>query len=230
MRVCVATIVHHPNDARILHRQIRALLDAGHHVTYVAPFRDGNTAPPWPGIEVVDVPRARGRRRLRAVLAVMWRSVPLRRATLGTCLAEAAAGALPVAGALLAARLGHPARDVGVLVTAFGAGALAGSVVVALRPPRAGERALVPPKSKQSHRALALSAGTVSVLREQRRRQLEARMLAGTRWEETGHVFTSSVGTPFDASNVNSSRSPSRATWVRPASVTRRARASSRAT
>ena len=67
MRVCVATIVHHPNDARILHRQIRALLDAGHHVTYVAPFRDGNTAPPWPGIEVVDVPRARGRSRLRAV-------------------------------------------------------------------------------------------------------------------------------------------------------------------
>ncbi|HEY3682536.1 MAG TPA: glycosyltransferase [Streptosporangiaceae bacterium] len=66
MRVCVATIVHNPNDARILHRQIRALLDAGHAVTYVAPFRDGNTAP-WPGIEVVDVPRARGRRRLRAV-------------------------------------------------------------------------------------------------------------------------------------------------------------------
>lgn len=66
MRVCVATIVHNPNDARILHRQIRALLDAGHAVTYVAPFRDGNTAP-WPGIDVVDVPRARGRRRLRAV-------------------------------------------------------------------------------------------------------------------------------------------------------------------
>jgi len=72
MRVCVATIVHHPNDARILHRQIRALLDAGHDVTYVAPFRDGNTAP-WPGIDVVDVPRARGRHRLHAMRAARKR-------------------------------------------------------------------------------------------------------------------------------------------------------------
>ena len=28
MRVVVCTIVHHPADARIYHRQIRALLDA----------------------------------------------------------------------------------------------------------------------------------------------------------------------------------------------------------
>lgn len=75
--------------------------------------------------------------RLTAVLAVMWRSLPLRRTTLGTCLAEMAAGALPVAAALLAARLGHPERDVGVMITAFGVGALAGSVIVAVRPPRA---------------------------------------------------------------------------------------------
>lgn len=72
MRVCVATIVHHPNDARILHRQIRALLDAGHQVTYVAPFSDGSTNP-WPGIDVVDVPRARGRHRLHAVRAARRR-------------------------------------------------------------------------------------------------------------------------------------------------------------
>ena len=39
MRVVVCTVVHHPADARILHRQIRALLDAGHQVTYIAPFR-----------------------------------------------------------------------------------------------------------------------------------------------------------------------------------------------
>ena len=37
MRVVVCTIVHHPADARIYHRQIRALLDAGHQVTYIAP-------------------------------------------------------------------------------------------------------------------------------------------------------------------------------------------------
>ncbi|MFG2089255.1 glycosyltransferase family 4 protein [Spirillospora sp. NPDC048824] len=68
MRVCVCTVVHHPEDARILHRQIRALLDAGHEVTYIAPFRACN-ATPWREISPVDVPRATGRRRLRALRA-----------------------------------------------------------------------------------------------------------------------------------------------------------------
>ncbi|GAA4235648.1 glycosyltransferase family 4 protein [Actinomadura meridiana] len=68
MRVCVCTIVHHPEDARILHRQIRALLDAGHEVTYIAPFRACN-ATPWREISPVDVPRATGRRRVRALRA-----------------------------------------------------------------------------------------------------------------------------------------------------------------
>ncbi|WP_026403665.1 glycosyltransferase [Actinomadura rifamycini] len=68
MRVCVCTIVHHPEDARILHRQIRALLDAGHEVTYMAPFRACNVAP-WREVSPVDVPRATGRRRLKAMRA-----------------------------------------------------------------------------------------------------------------------------------------------------------------
>lgn len=68
MRVCVCTIVHHPEDARILHRQIRALLDAGHEVTYVAPFRTCNVTP-WHEVHPVDVPRAYGRHRLRAIRA-----------------------------------------------------------------------------------------------------------------------------------------------------------------
>src|SRR3954447_24208880 len=66
MRVCVCTVVHHPEDARILHRQIRALIDAGHHVTYMAPFRACNVTP-WPDLVPVDVPRATGRRRLHAL-------------------------------------------------------------------------------------------------------------------------------------------------------------------
>ncbi|MEV4675489.1 glycosyltransferase family 4 protein [Actinomadura sp. NPDC049382] len=68
MRVCVCTVVHHPEDARILHRQIRALLDAGHEVTYIAPFRACN-ATPWRELSPVDIPRATGRRRLRALRA-----------------------------------------------------------------------------------------------------------------------------------------------------------------
>ncbi len=37
MHVVVCTVVHHPADARIFYREIRALLDAGHDVTYIAP-------------------------------------------------------------------------------------------------------------------------------------------------------------------------------------------------
>jgi glycosyltransferase involved in cell wall biosynthesis len=37
VRVVVCTVVHHPADARIFYRQISALLDAGHDVTYIAP-------------------------------------------------------------------------------------------------------------------------------------------------------------------------------------------------
>jgi glycosyltransferase involved in cell wall biosynthesis len=68
MRVCVCTVVHHPEDARILHRQIRALLDAGHEVTYIAPFRACNVTP-WQDVAPVDVPRATGRNRLVALRA-----------------------------------------------------------------------------------------------------------------------------------------------------------------
>jgi glycosyltransferase involved in cell wall biosynthesis len=68
MRVCVCTVVHHPEDARILHRQIRALLDAGHEITYIAPFRACNVTP-WTTVTPVDVPRATGRRRLRSLRA-----------------------------------------------------------------------------------------------------------------------------------------------------------------
>jgi glycosyltransferase involved in cell wall biosynthesis len=68
MRVVVCTIVHHPQDARILHRQIRALLDAGHEVIYIAPLHAcGELA--WPSLTAVDVPRAAGRSRLRALRA-----------------------------------------------------------------------------------------------------------------------------------------------------------------
>ena len=68
MRVVVCTVVHHPADARILHRQIRALLDAGHQVTYIAPFRACDVTP-WPELTTADVPRAIGRHRLAALRA-----------------------------------------------------------------------------------------------------------------------------------------------------------------
>ncbi|MFI6484850.1 glycosyltransferase [Nonomuraea sp. NPDC050663] len=68
MHVLVMTVVHHPEDARILHRQIRALVDAGHEVTYAAPYTARGVVPrPW--VTGVDLPRAAERKRLSAVMA-----------------------------------------------------------------------------------------------------------------------------------------------------------------
>src|SRR6516225_5408633 len=71
MRVVVCTIVHHPADARIYHRQIRALLDAGHEVRYIAPvgLQDFDSGRTWPSLHLTPVPRASGRRRTGAILA-----------------------------------------------------------------------------------------------------------------------------------------------------------------
>lgn len=67
LRVVVATVVHHPEDARIRHRQIRTLLDAGHDVTYIAPAGDQNLDP---RLRRIIVPRAVGRSRSKAFRAV----------------------------------------------------------------------------------------------------------------------------------------------------------------
>lgn len=68
IRVLVMTIVHHPLDTRILVRQIAALVDAGHVVTYAAPFSAHGVEPPV-DVTAVDLPRSVGRRRLGAVRA-----------------------------------------------------------------------------------------------------------------------------------------------------------------
>jgi glycosyltransferase involved in cell wall biosynthesis len=72
VRVVVATVVHHPADARIYFRQIRALLDAGHQVTYIAPHdQDPDRYPERPAasLTTVTIPRAVGRRRIGALRA-----------------------------------------------------------------------------------------------------------------------------------------------------------------
>lgn len=70
-RALVVTVVHHPEDSRIRHREISALLAAGWDVTYAAPFSAHGLPVPDPadGLTCLDLPRAAGRRRLRAALA-----------------------------------------------------------------------------------------------------------------------------------------------------------------
>ena len=71
MNALVVTIVHTPLDARIHHRQIHALLEAGVEVTYAAPWSatDTSTQAAIDGVRTVDLPRASRRRRLVALRA-----------------------------------------------------------------------------------------------------------------------------------------------------------------
>ncbi|WP_180687227.1 glycosyltransferase [Streptomyces gossypiisoli] len=68
MRILMVTVVHHPEDARILHREIAALSERGHRIVYAAPFSARGVAP-RPGVEGVDLPRAAGRDRRAALRA-----------------------------------------------------------------------------------------------------------------------------------------------------------------
>ncbi len=71
LRALVVTVVHHPQDARIRHREIAALLAAGWRVTYAAPF--GGYPQSWgaepAGLRQVELPRAAGRHRTGALRA-----------------------------------------------------------------------------------------------------------------------------------------------------------------
>jgi glycosyltransferase involved in cell wall biosynthesis len=69
-RVLVVTVVHRPDDGRILHRGIRSMREAGIDVTSAAPWSATGTEPP-PWLTTVDLPRAVGRRRLDALLAAV---------------------------------------------------------------------------------------------------------------------------------------------------------------
>src|SRR5690625_4705336 len=70
--ILVLTTVHNPEDARIRFRQITTLLESGWRVTYAAPFSAYGLSPKEqtrPGLNVIDMPRALGRRRARSLFA-----------------------------------------------------------------------------------------------------------------------------------------------------------------
>jgi glycosyltransferase involved in cell wall biosynthesis len=85
VHVVVCTVVHHPADARIFYREIQALLDAGHDVTYIAPHGEsaapvrtenqgqsqgqGDSERVRGNLRLVTIPRASGRRRMGALRA-----------------------------------------------------------------------------------------------------------------------------------------------------------------
>jgi integrase len=59
------------------------------------------------------------------------------------------------------------------------------------------------PKTERSRRSIALPAVVRTALEAHRKRQLEARMLAGQDWQDSGFVFTTGRGTPLDGRGVH---------------------------
>jgi len=65
-----------------------------------------------------------------------------------------------------------------------------------------GRLILVEPKTRLSRRTIVLPPFAVAALHKHRKRQLSERLWAGARWQDHGFVFTSTIGTPLDGSNV----------------------------
>lgn len=59
------------------------------------------------------------------------------------------------------------------------------------------------PKSAHGRRQIVLPGPAGDALRQRKVRQMEERLAAGGRWKETGYVFTTGIGTPFEPSNVD---------------------------
>lgn len=58
------------------------------------------------------------------------------------------------------------------------------------------------PKSAMSKRTIALNGVAVEVLRERRQAQREERVRAGSKWTQTGYVFTTESGKPVEPRNA----------------------------
>jgi integrase len=65
-----------------------------------------------------------------------------------------------------------------------------------------GELRLVEPKSQQAKRTITLPEVALMALRAQRAQQNRERLAAGAEWQDSGFVFSTSVGTPLDGPNV----------------------------
>jgi integrase len=66
-----------------------------------------------------------------------------------------------------------------------------------------GQLIIKEPKTERSRRTLTLPPSAVAALRTHRDRQAWERRGAGARWRDSGHLFTSSIGTALDPDRVS---------------------------
>ena len=65
-----------------------------------------------------------------------------------------------------------------------------------------GKLVLLEPKTERSRRTVMLPEVVVGALQAHRTRQKMERLVAGSRWVDSGHVFTTTIGTPLEAAVV----------------------------
>ncbi len=68
-----------------------------------------------------------------------------------------------------------------------------------------GKLSIVELKTRAAYRSINLPAFTLTALRSHRIRQLEERLVAGSRWQDKGLVFTTGIGTPIEPRNYKRS-------------------------
>jgi integrase len=78
-----------------------------------------------------------------------------------------------------------------------------GTLKVAATLSRVGEQLVITePKSARSRRTVPLSPGIVALLKAQRATQVAEHLHAGSRWTDSGLVFTTEFGTPVEPRNI----------------------------
>ncbi len=65
-----------------------------------------------------------------------------------------------------------------------------------------GKLKLLEPKTERSRRIVVLPEVVVAALRAHRTRQRMERLVAGSHWVDSGHVFATTIGTPIEAAAV----------------------------
>jgi integrase len=65
-----------------------------------------------------------------------------------------------------------------------------------------GKLTLLEPKTERSRRTVMLPSVVVLAHRGHRTRQKNERLVAGSHWVDSGHVFTTTIGTPIEAGAV----------------------------
>jgi integrase len=136
---------------------------------------------------------------VRAPRASQRERTPLTLAQVGTFLRSVAGDRLE---ALYMTAIGLGLRQGELLALRWGDVNVDAGTLTVRHPRNSRTGALAEPKTERSRRTLRLGAELANALREHRRRQIEERLAAGSRWHDEDYIFATPAGRSLDAANV----------------------------